>query len=426
MYKFRASVVKDFRILTRDWVGLSLMFAMPVILVIIITSLQAGTFKIVNDNKVTLLWCNTDKGDVSIQLKKTLEEIGIFEIHEIPSGLSNNEITDKMHEKNALMALTIPNNFSELMNQKANNVSRHALSDLGLNDSTHLSDTEILNSISLYYHPVIHDSYKNSISGALKSAIHMVEIKQILQALYNSLGKKTLPDSFEKDFMNSSVAINEVPVSRDGSKIIPNASQHNIPAWTIFAMFFIVSSLGSNVVKEKLSGSSLRLKTLPTNYLIAIGSKQLTYLGVCMVQVAVIFSIGVWLFPVIGLPKLNMPSDLLGLIVVSFFCGWCAVSYSICVGVFAQSQEQANGFGSISIVILAALGGILVPSFVMPENFQVFLKFSPLHWCLESYYGLFLEGGKFKDILNNLLPLLAIIVFLQLLAFAGLKRKNFI
>lgn len=426
MHKFWASVVKDFRVLTRDWVGLSLMFAMPVLLVIIITSLQAGTFKIVNDNKITLLWCNTDKGNVSIELKNALEEIGIFEIHEIPSGLSNNEITDKMHEKNALMALNIPENFSELMNQKANSVSKRALSELGLGDSIKSTNKEILNSITLYYHPVIHDSYKNSISGALQSAIQMVEIKQILQSLYHSLDNKQLPDSFEKDFMKSSVAINAVPVSRDGSKIIPNASQHNIPAWTIFAMFFIVSSLGSNVVKEKLSGSSLRLKTLPTNYLIAIASKQFTYLGVCMVQVVVIFSIGVWLFPLIGLPKLNMPSDLLGLIVVSLFCGWCAVSYSICVGVFAQSQEQANGFGSISIVILAALGGILVPSFVMPENFHVFLKFSPLHWCLESYYGLFLEGGKFKDILNNLLPLLGIIVFLQLIAFVGLKRKNFI
>ena len=50
------------------------------------------------------------------------------------------------------------------------------------------------------------------------------------------------------------------------ARITPNATQHNVPAWTIFAMFFIIMSLGGSVVREKVSGSFIRLKTLPTNY----------------------------------------------------------------------------------------------------------------------------------------------------------------
>ena len=76
--------------------------------------------------------------------------------------------------------------------------------------------------------------------------------------------------------------------------------------------------------------------------------------------------------------------------------------------------------------MLAAIGGLLVPSFAMPESFQGVLKLSPLHWCLEAYYGLFLEGGKLKDIILNILPLLGITVFIQLIALYGLKRKNLI
>jgi len=49
-----------------------------------------------------------------------------------------------------------------------------------------------------------------------------------------------------------------------------------------------------------------------------------------------------------------------------------------------------------------------------------------LHWCLEAYYGLFLEGGTLKDILMNIIPLLVITVVLQLIAIYGLKRKNLI
>jgi ABC-2 type transport system permease protein len=126
------------------------------------------------------------------------------------------------------------------------------------------------------------------------------------------------------------------------------------------------------------------------------------------------------------LPALNLPPDLPALIIVTLICGWCAASYAICIGVFAETQEQANGFGAVSIVILAALGGLLVPAFAMPASFRGIMKISPLHWCLEAYYGLFLEGGKLKDILTNILSLLAITVLIQLLTLYGLKRKNLI
>ena len=53
--------------------------------------------------------------------------------------------------------------------------------------------------------------------------------------------------------LNNNTAINEIPVSRSNGAIgyTPNATQHNVPAWTIFAMFFVVMSLGGSVVREK-------------------------------------------------------------------------------------------------------------------------------------------------------------------------------
>jgi len=39
---------------------------------------------------------------------------------------------------------------------------------------------------------------------------------------------------------------------------------------------------------------------------------------------------------------------------------------------------------------------------------------------------LFLEGGKLKDVVNNIIPLFIITVVLQLITFWGLKRKKLI
>ncbi|MBC8033790.1 MAG: ABC transporter permease [Chitinophagaceae bacterium] len=426
MYKLRATILKDIRILTRDRVGLILMFVMPIVLAIVITAVQNSTFELVNDSKVPLLLCNKDNGAASRQLIASLEKMGRFQLTQITGDNSDQQIREKMRLKDALVAVVIPADFSAGIDAKSQQVARKALNDFGVQGDSSTIASQVLQPLTFYYHPVLQQSFRNSLQGALRSVLQLVESREIVKTLYLSLNEKELPLELENDIINNQVVINEVPVSRDGSRNIPNATQHNIPAWTVFAMFFVVISLGSSVVREKLNGSFVRLKTLPTSYLVALVSKQVTYMGVTLAQAGVIFAIGVYLFPAMGLPQLNLPSDISGLLIVTLICGWCAVSYAICIGVFAQTQEQANGFGAVTIVILAAIGGVLVPSFAMPSSFNFIMKFSPLHWCLEAYYGLFLEGGKLKDILMNILPLSIMIIFIQAITLWGLKRKNLI
>lgn len=481
MYKLRATISKDVRVLLRDRIGLVFMFGMPILLVLIVTSIQNSTFELVGKNKVSLLICNRDTGAVSREFIQAVDTIGFFQLVPVAPGsaesagsagsagstgaagsgslsaaASEDLIRDRIRRKDALLGLVIPADFSARIAARAKNVTGKVQTSFGL-DSTvsvpgaaagddhapgsppagsgaHTAAGDGLVSggdtasmpVALYYHPVLQESFRRSAEGALYSALQLVESRQILRTLYYSLNEKALPDSLERQLLNNPTRISEMPVSRDGNRDLPNATQHNIPSWTIFAMFFVVLSLGSGVVREKRNGSFIRLKTLPTSYAVAIFSKQLTYLVVTLAQAVVIFALGAWLFPVIGLPPLHFPGDWAALIVVTLLCGWCAVSYAICIGVFAQTEEQANGFGAVSIVILAAVGGLMVPSFAMPGSFHLAMSLSPLHWCLEAYYGLFLEGGSLKDVWANILPLFFIIAALQGLSFWGLKRKNLI
>ncbi len=427
MFKLRATILKDLRILWRDKMGLALMFGMPVLLVLVITKIQNSTFELVNKNKVMLLCVNRDTGKIGAEMIGAIDKIGMFKLVAVPKGQSDEQLTNRMHSKDALLALIIPTDFSSKIAGKAKKITAKALNSFGLEGGDTLNrKTGNTDPVTLYYHPILQESFRHSVQGALHSALQMVESKQVLQQLYFSINEKSLPAAMENELLNNPSPIHEIPVSRDGNRTVPNASQHNVPAWTIFAMFFVVLSLGSGIVREKLSGSFIRLKTLPTNYSLALLSKQLTYVSVTLIQAALIFSIGVWLFPYMHLPALNLPADLLGLFIVSLFCGWCAVSYAICVGVFAETQEQANGFGAVSIVILAALGGLMVPAFAMPDSFQTVIKLSPLHWCLEAYYGLFLEGGTLQDTLVSIIPLGVIAILIGILTVWGLKRKKLI
>ena len=426
MFKLWSTILKDIRILTRDKLGLIFMFVMPVVLAVVITAVQNSTFEMLNTNTVPMLLCNRDTGEAGKQMEAAIIKVGMFDLKQVTPNVTEKEISDRMHAKDAVIAIIIPADFTQKIKQKSDATAKKALRNFGMRTDSIIPDSGSIQPITLLYHPVLQESFRHSIQGALRSSLLVVQNKEVLKSLYFALNETALPDSLEKDLMSSQVAINEIPVSRDGSRDIPNASQHNVPAWTVFAMFFIVISLGGSVVREKLNGSFIRLKTLPTNYLVALISKQLTYLFVTCIQAAVVFSIGIWLFPSMGLPKLNLPADITGVIIVTLVCGWCAVSYAMMIGVFAKTQEQANGIGAVSIVLMAAVGGLLVPSFAMPESFQFVMKMSPLHWCLEAYYGLFLEGGKLKDVLLNIIPLLGITFIIQLITLYGLKRKNLI
>ncbi|MDB5256507.1 MAG: transporter permease subunit [Chitinophagaceae bacterium] len=426
MYKFTASITKELRLLLRDKVGLMIMFAMPVLLVLLITSIQISAFELVNNSKVKVLLCNKDKGKGSQEFLSYLNEVGRFDLINVDMTEDDRNVGDYLNDHDAFVALYIPEGFSDQIAKKAEFTAGKALVEFGINESPDTLKMVKVDSLTIYFHPVLQQSLRRSIQGALKSVIQLVESKSMLNALYFSINGKPMPASFEKEMFANQIGIKERTTSHNGSRTIPNAAQHNVPAWTIFAMFFMVISLGGNIVKEKLSGSFVRLKILPTNFIVGLLSKQLLYLMVAMSQVIVIFSMGVWLFPHIGLPALNIPHDWLALIVVSFICGLSAISYALCIGVYAKTQEQANGFGAISVVILATIGGILVPSFAMPKAFQFYMNLSPLHWCLEAYYGLFLEGGKLVDIMASVIPLLGSIVVLQLIAIIGLKKKNLI
>ena len=426
MFKLWSTILKDMRILTRDRLGLVFMFVMPIVLAVVITAVQNSTFEMLNTNTVPMLLCNRDTGDAGKQMEVAIIKVGMFDLKQVTPNVTDKEISDRMHEKDAVIAIIIPADFTQRLKQKADETAKKALKNFGMQTDSVLTDTNSIQPITLLYHPVLQESFRHSINGALRSALQVVQNKEILKSLYFALNEKAMPDTFENELMSNQVAINEIPVSRDGSRNIPNASQHNVPAWTVFAMFFVVISLGGSVVREKLNGSFVRLKTLPTNYLVALISKQLSYLFITCIQAAVVFSIGIWLFPFMGLPKLDLPADITGVVIVTLICGWCAVSYAIMIGVFAKTQEQANGIGAVSIVLMAAIGGLLVPSFAMPQSFQFVMKLSPLHWCLEAYYGLFLEGGKLKDVILNILPLLGITLVIQIITLYGLKRKNLI
>jgi hypothetical protein len=66
--KLLASIRKEFLLLIRDKVGLSILFLMPMVLVFVMTLIQDAAFKTLNEKGIPIIFVNNDKDSLVIQL----------------------------------------------------------------------------------------------------------------------------------------------------------------------------------------------------------------------------------------------------------------------------------------------------------------------------------------------------------------------
>ncbi len=425
MRKLIATLKKEGLVLLNDKVGLLIMFLMPIFLVFIITIVQDSTFKLVSENKIDIAINNLDEGNLGDSLVKSLTAAGAFEITTY-KGLSNKACEALISKEKKLLVIVLPQHFSRDLTQKTSEISQKMLQEFGVVEKNKSSKHHAINNLEIIYDPVLQENYRLSMSNLISSYLGALENQTMITQLYQEMGYDQVPVDLMKLMMKNNTKIVQTPANASDKKMIPNASQHNVPAWSIFAMFFMVVSLGGNIVKEKSNGSFIRLKTIPTSFSLLLISKMIIYLMVSLLQMVVIFSIGYAIFPHIGLPQLSMPDSLLQLVLVAFVCALAAISYALLIGIYFNTQDQANGFGAVSIIIFAALGGIWVPTFVMPEFLQKVSMVSPLHWCLELFYTLFLRSGSWMELAEGISVLASFSAICLVFVYIKIKKQKLI
>ncbi len=191
-----------------------------------------------------------------------------------------------------------------------------------------------------------------------------------------------------------------------GSGPRPSAVQQNVPAWLVFGMFFVIASLCGLVVNERSSGTLARLHSLGVPRSVQLASKALPYLGVNAVQAALMLAVGVWLMPLLGGDALALAGIHWGALLVALTAiALAAVGMALALACAVRTHAQAAAIGPIANVLMAAIGGIMVPKFVMPAAMQRLAEWSPMNWGLEALLNVLLRGGDVASTLPQVLRL---------------------
>jgi len=417
LYKLWRSFIKEILLLKRDIGGIVIIFVMPLLLIITITLIQDSTFKNMEGSKIPILFIDNDKSEISENIKKQLENSKTFELL---TDFSEKSAEEAVFGGEYQMAIVIPKNLTKDINSNIDSKVQSIVSSFGLETDSTTAKKEISKAkdIRLYFDPATNISFKNNVMNAVNKMVFEIENKKIYKAFQDQLGTT-------EDLKNNSlIAFKEITPKKGNMDVLPNSVQHNVPAWALFAIFFIVVPLSINLVKEKSQGTSVRARISPTPYFIHILGKTFTYLIICVIQFLLMVAVGIYLFPYMDLPQFDVSGKMFPLIIVTIFAGLAAIGFGVLLGTVADTQEQSAPFGATSVVVLAAIGGIWVPVFLMPEFMQTIAKFSPMNWGLNAYYDIILRNSGIGGIAKEIIFLFLFYVAMVTISLFYERKQN--
>lgn len=415
MTAFWASLRKEFLVLIKDIPGLLILFLLPVVMIIVVTLVQHSTFEqLKGSNKTSLLFADADNELLGQTVKEGLEESNNFKLETTYKGLqpTADAARKAVIDGDYKIALVIPEGTTERLRKKIKpRVNQVFDPTAGIPES----ENDFEEYVELYTDPSLQISYRHYLLSSLNAYGAQIENKILFRLMQEELEKMTgrkIPEAETRRIL----VFKERPVYAAETDILPNSTQHNVPAWTMFAMFFIVIPLAGSMIKERQEGSFTRIISMPGSYGIYLGAKSTVYLGITGIQFILMILAGILILPALGLPVLTLGSSAGALLLMMLASGLAAVGYGIAVGTLSSTQEQAGVFGSVSVIILAALGGIWYPVYAMPENVQLFSALSPLNWGLTGFYKIFIKDLSLIQILPQAALLLGFYVLMTIIA----------
>ncbi|MBN1186272.1 MAG: ABC transporter permease [Bacteroidales bacterium] len=422
MKKLLVSIYKEGILLIRDIEGVALLFIMPLALVIVLTLLQHRTFQNILESKIKVVVIDFDGDELGKHFREGIMKSNIFEVTaQIGDDSSLLEHARRNVAKGKYqIGIYIPENTTQKIKARAVAIVRQQL-PFSISTQSKTKDEQAV--IKLFFDPITKTSFQNLTKSKLVEFASQTETRiifetysKVIDAMTNQVTNVKYP---EKPILSFDVDM----VSEYTAGILPNSVQHNVPAWALFGMFLICIPIAGNIIKERTDGCMARLKTIPVSYFTIISGKSVIFVIICLIQALLILVVGIYIMPLLSLPRLQIGDNWLALLLISIASALAATGYGIVIGNVASTQIQASTFGSVSTVILAAVGGVWVPVTVMPPMMRKISEISPMNWGIQGYYDVLLRHSNSLEILPEVVKL---IVFYIICTIISILFRKFI
>ena len=169
--------------------------------------------------------------------------------------------------------------------------------------------------------------------------------------------------------------------------------QQSVPAWLVFAVFFVVIPLSNVFIAERQQGTWQRLRSLRVPVATLLAGKVVPFYFVNLGQTVVMLLVGRFAVPLLGGDALQLDVSWPALWLMASAVSLAGIGFALAVAAVARTTEQATTIGGVANILFGALGGVMVPKIVMPLAMQQVAAFSPMGWGLEGFLDVFARGA---------------------------------
>ena len=344
---------KELLVLLRDRQTILLLFLMPVALIFFLSLAIKGVYADkITGRQIQLVLENESGSPKALLLEKKIKSNKLIESIDRPPGMDNDRIFEY---GKAQAVIIIPKGFD---------------------DGT--------KPVEIQFDPVLDTGYKIAMRSLLTSlTVEVVmDIDNLEAVVSNFLVEKTKPN---REF--------------------PSPLQQSVPAYAIFAMFFIAVPMSIGFLKEKNDGTLQRVFTYPVNASIVALGKVIPYYLINLIQFALMLLVGVYMMPKLVGMQFHLGAHPWYLIPVTVIVAAAATGFGVGVAAVARTPEQSSTLAATGAILMGVFGGIMVPHVVMPLLMKKLAMISPMYWAHQAYLDIFLRDAAFGTILPKLIVL---------------------
>ncbi|HTA14218.1 MAG TPA: ABC transporter permease [Solirubrobacteraceae bacterium] len=196
----------------------------------------------------------------------------------------------------------------------------------------------------------------------------------------------------------------------------PSGAEQAVPGMAVLFGFFLASQVPFGIYNEHVWSTWARLRASPASTAEILVGKTILPLFEAAVQAAVLLGLGAVLF------RMHIQESWLMLAAVAAAFSLYLVTFGLAITAICHSLMQVNVITNVSAVILAGLGGALVPESFLPHWATILSPIVPSYWAMEGYRRTIIGGHG--GVLGPVCALLAYAALFALVAGRWLRLDD--
>ena len=176
----------------------------------------------------------------------------------------------------------------------------------------------------------------------------------------------------------------------------------------VMFLLFSLAGAASGLLEQEEAGTLERLLTSNVGMGTLLLSNWAFYTVSGFLQLIVMFVWGALVFDL----ELFTPNQLVGFVAVGLATAAAGAAFALVLATLCKTRAQLNGLSTIVILIMSAVGGSMIPRFVMPAIMEKAALFTFNGWALDGFLKVFWyddPNATVSEMLTSVAPQLAVL-----------------